>query len=361
MSDLVTLATDGGHRAAAAGPENGTDPILPALLQLQRQLGSAPEDRIGARAPLPAALGTSPVDQLLPQTLVQLAGATGDLTPAGWRLGPGTDHSWRRAVAHRDRLLDAARIALLGHDGPLSLAAFGPATLGAAAHLPGGQRLLADPGALRDLPGMLAEGLREQISALHERVPGARPHVLLREDHVDAVHGGRARTPSGRGRYPARRAHHIGGDWGAVLEALQDTAEVTLECGTDLELLRAARDAGARRLAVTVSRLPELTAGPGRLLWESLAQALDDGVQLELLLDPQDRPREDLDRLVRAVRELGLTTHELAGLTLVARAGSREAHRRDPAAQPGPSTLLTAADVDALLRLAPAWAERVGD
>lgn len=362
MSDLVTLATDGAHRAPALGPEDGSDPILPALLQIRRQLGSAPEDRIGARTPLPTALGTSAVDHLLPQTLIQLAGATGDLTPAGWRLGPGTDHAWRRAVEHRERLLDAARIAFLGHDGVLSLSVIGPATLGAAAHLPTGQRLLADPGALRDLPGMLAEGLREQTALLRERVPSADPHVLLREDHVDAVHAGHVRTPSGRGRYPARRAHRIGDDWGQVLSALADAgSSATLECGGDLELLRAARDAGARRLALAPARLPDLDTAAGRLLWEAIGQAHDDGLGIELLLDPADRARRDLDRFASAFRELGLAVRELAGLTLIARADAHSAHRHDPAAQPAASTLLTVEDLDAMLRLAPAWADRVSD
>lgn len=361
MNDLVTLTTDGAHRAAPIGPEDGTDPILPALVQLHRQLGAAPEGRIGSRMPLPTALGTGPVDQMLPQTLSQLADATGDLTPGGWRLGPGTDHAWRRAREHRERVLDAARIALLGHDGPLSLAVLGPATLGAAVLLPTGQRLLADTGALRDLPAMLAEGLLAQLDLLQERVPGAQPHVLLREDHVDAVHRGTVRTPAGRGRYPARRAHEIGADWSVVLHALHQRAEATVECGMDLDLLRAARDAGARRIALTPAQLPGLDTARGRLLWEAIAQAHDDGIGLELILDPCAAAQEDLDRVMALLRELGLAARELAGLTLLARADARRAPRRDPALEPPRTALLDTAAVDRLLHLGPAWAERVSD
>lgn len=361
-ADLVTLATDGSHRAAPTEP--GEDPRLATLLQLRTMLGAAPEARIGARMPLPVALGTNSADHVLPGTLTALAGSSGDLTREGWRLGPGADHAWRYAAELQERTLDAARIGLFEFEGPLSIAVLGPVSLAAGALLGNGQRLLADPGVLRELPLMLAEGVRERAARLQERVPGARVHVLVREDALDLVHRGRVRTPSGRGRYPARSAAAIGRDWGALLDGLAGAEQInalTLETEASVDLVRAAREAGARRLAITAEALPDLSTRPGREVFEQLAGAHDAGVALELILDPLADPQRALDRFLGAWSELGFAARDAVGLTLVARADARGALRRDPSAEPPRSALLTAPALDALLTLAPVWAERVAD
>ena len=146
-------------------------------------------------------------------------------------------------------MLDAARIALLGYEGPLMTTALGPATLAGATFLQSGERTLGDPGAVRDLPMLLAEGLVEHLGIMAERVPGARQHVLLREDAVAAVHEGRIPTPSGRRRYDPLPAPEVGMLWRILMVALEDYGlepeSVTVGVGADLHLLRAARDAAA--------------------------------------------------------------------------------------------------------------------
>lgn len=373
MSPLVTLTGDGTFRApdteAIIAHELPDDPHLAALMRLRALLGDDLEDQIATRLYLPAALGIDDTDHLLPSTLVMLAGMTGDLAPYGWRMGPGLGRAWRHAWEQQQLTVEAARIALYGYEGPLMVTVLGPATLAAASFLSTGERTLSDPGAVRDLPMLLAEGITEHLAELRDRVPGARPHVLVREDAVAGVVAGRIPTPSGRRRYPPIPAPEIGHLWLRLLAALGETGalgaeEITLGVGADAALVTAARDAGARRLAVAPRRQPALSTDAGRGIWEGLAAATEAGCALELVVDP--RPgggmADELDQVLETWRRLGYSSAQAAGFGLIAHTGaSHDVHagRVDPSAQPGLHTLLDEPGLEALLRAAPAWAERV--
>lgn len=371
MSPLVTITGDGTFRlgTGAIGNDVAEDPFLLALMRLRSLLGDPPEEQIATRLYLPSALGLDDTDHLLPATLALLAGTSGDLASYGWRLGPGIGRAWQRAQDVRDRTLDAARIALLGYEGPLAVTAMGPVTLAAATFLPSGERTLADRGAVRDLPMLLAEGLGEHLALLRERVPGARPHLLLREDAVNAVVEGRIPTPSGRRAYPAVPAPEAGTLWQCLMAGLRsssvlDPESITLGIGTDVTVLRTAREIGVRRLAVSPARLPSLETPAGRVLWEELATAHDSGCHLELAVDP--RPGGGmtavLDGVLESWQKLGYAAGDAAGFTLIAHTGASHAVRSgkpDPSQQPAASTLLDEATIEALLRSAPAWAELV--
>ncbi|AXK45373.1 hypothetical protein [Brachybacterium saurashtrense] len=372
MRSLVTLTGDGTFRAPTAQetqrlglPE---DPHLAALMRVRALLGDDPEEQIATRLYLPSALGLDETDHLLPATLALLAETTGDLVSYGWRLGTGTGLAWQHAREMRERMLDAARIALLGYRGPLMTTALGPATLAGATFLQSGERTLGDPGAVRDLPMLLAEGLVEHLGLVADRVPGAQQHVLLREDAVAAIHAGRIPTPSGRRRYPAVPAPEIGMLWRILMVALEEFGlgpdAVTVGVGADLELLRAARDAGIRRLAIAPRRLPSLSTDAGRALWEGIAEACDDGAVLELVVDPRPGGNlgPELETMLETWRRLGHSDADAAGVAVIAHTGaSHEVHagRADPSAQPDASTLLDEAALEALLRIAPSWAERL--
>ncbi|MEE1617112.1 hypothetical protein [Brachybacterium sp. J153] len=372
MSRLVTLTGDGTFRAPTAEeaqrlglPE---DPHLAALMRLRALLGDDLEEQIGTRLYLPSALGLDETDHLLPASLALLAETTGDLVSYGWRLGPGSGRAWLHARELRERMLDAARIALLGYEGPLMVTALGPATLAGATFLQSGERALGDPGAVRDLPMLLAEGLVDHLTALRERVPGAAQRVLLREDAVAAIHEGRISTPSGRSRYPAVPAPEIGALWRSLFVALDDygldARSVTLGVGADLRLLRAAREAGARRMAIAPRRLPPLSTPVGRALWEGIAEAADDGCAFEIVVDPRPGGRlgPEVEMMLETWRRLGHAEADAAGVTVIAHTGvSHGLHtgQVDPSAQPAVSTLLDEAALEAMLRIAPTWAERL--
>ncbi|MFC0673390.1 hypothetical protein [Brachybacterium hainanense] len=356
---LVGIAGDGTF---APAPGEGR---LEALTRLRALLGDDLEEQIATELFLPAALGTESADQLLPASLALLAGATGDLTSYGWRVGPGAGHAWRRAQELRARTTEDARFALLGYEGPLVLTTFGPVSLAAATFLASGERTLADRGALRDLPVLLAEGVAEQLARVAAIVPGARPRLLLREDAVRAVHQGLVPTPSGYRRYPALPAPEIGGLWRSFLEALDAAwpapeptgpARVRFLLPALAEPLEAARTAGARSLAVPPQEIGPLAGGAGRRLWEGLAQAREEGVELAAVVDPA-RVEPALDLLGESFRRLGYADRELTGMTLLAHRPLRR--EEDPGAEPSRSSLLTEPDLVRVLRVAPAWAERV--
>ncbi|GAA4526127.1 hypothetical protein GCM10023160_20270 [Brachybacterium paraconglomeratum] len=372
MKPLVTLTGDGTFRAPtpeqALRLELPQDPPLAALMRLRSLLGDDLEEQIATRLYLPSALGRDETDHLLPASLALLAETTGDLVSYGWRLGSGTGRAWQHARELRERMLDAARIALLGYEGALMTTALGPATLSGATFLQSGERTLGDPGAVRDLPMLLAEGLVGHLTSLQERVPGAQLHVLLREDAVAAVHQGRIPTPSGRRRYAPLPAQEIGVLWSCLFVALEeyglDANSVTLGVGADISLLRAARDAGARRMAIAPRRLPALTTPEGRALWEGIAEAADDGCVFELVVDP--RPGgllgPELEMMFETWRRLGHSDADAAGIAVIAHTGaSHDLHSGlvDPSAQPEASTLLDEQALEALLRVAPSWAERL--
>lgn len=372
MKPLVTLTGDGTFRAPtpeqALRLELPEDPPLAALMRLRSLLGDDLEEQIATRLYLPSALGRDETDHLLPASLALLAETTGDLVSYGWRLGPGTGRAWQHARELRERMLDAARIALLGYEGALMTTALGPATLSGATYLQSGERTLGDPGAVRDLPMLLAEGLVDHLTSLQERVPGAQLHVLLREDAVAAVHQGRIPTPSGRRRYAPLPAPEIGVLWSCLFVALEDYGldanSVTLGIGADISLLRAARDAGARRMAIAPRRLPALTTPEGRALWEGIAEACDDGCTFELVVDP--RPGgllgPELEMMFETWRRLGHSDADAAGVAVIAHHGASHGLHSglvDPSAQPEASTLLDEQALEALLRVAPSWAERL--
>ncbi|MGY5764875.1 hypothetical protein ACXET9_06725 [Brachybacterium sp. DNPG3] len=371
----VTLTGDGTFSAPAAAAAPGEraelpeDPQLAALTRLRALLGDDLEEQIATRLYLPAGLGTDATDHVLPGTLALLTGTSGDLAPYGWRIGTGLGRAWRRAVEQRERLLDAARIAWFGYEGPVMSTVLGPATLAGATYLGTGERTLSDPGAVRDLPMLLAEGLVEHLSALRERVPGARPMLFVREDAVAGVVGGRIPTPSGRRTYPPVRAEEVGTLWRCLIGGLAADAglgaqDITVGVGVDPELIRQAQEAGARRLAISPRRMPGLGSEAGRTLWETVAQAHEDGSRLELVVDPRPggRMEEELDGVLDIWHRLGYSEREAAGFTLIAHTGASHAvhaGRVDPSSQPAAEDLLDEPTLEALLRRAPAWAERV--
>ncbi|MDO5662978.1 MAG: hypothetical protein Q4G40_09800, partial [Brachybacterium sp.] len=344
MSALVTLAGDGTFHPATT-PSEVEDPPLAALTRLRSLLGEAPEEQIATRMYLPAALGTERVDHLLPATLTLLAETSGDLAAHGWRIGTGAGVDWLRATELRDRMLGAARIALLGDVGPLEVTVLGPATLAAATYLPGGERTLADRGALRELPQLLAGGLAEHLAAVREHVPGAAVRVLIRESAAAALVRGMLPTASGYQRHPALAPGDLGRLWQDLLEHLLPAAslraeEVTL--GLSLAdvpdaagLLEAARTAGFGALALAPEQVGSLT-GAGRRAWEMLAGLRDAGLGIDLLLSP-GRIESTLERVADTWRELGYGPRDLAGFVLRAHRPSTAA---DPAAAPGVASLL---------------------
>ncbi len=107
-----------------------------------------------------------------------LSGLGVELHANGWRLTDNSGRDHRRALATLRSDLDLLEEVAQGYVGPVKIAAAGPWTLAASLEHPRGDKVIADPGARRELGQSLAEGLAIMTGEL--AAPTARP----RRDHA---------------------------------------------------------------------------------------------------------------------------------------------------------------------------------
>ncbi|ANJ09632.1 methionine synthase [Streptomyces parvulus] len=146
---------------------------------------------------LPELPARGPGADMIGRTAGMLVELYARVEPSGWRLGDRPGRDTKRARAWLGEDLDALEEFTQGYQGPLKVQAVGPWTLAAALELRGGEAVLSDPGACRDLAASLAEGLRLHLAEIRRRVPGARPVLQLDEPSLTAVLRGQVRSASG--------------------------------------------------------------------------------------------------------------------------------------------------------------------
>lgn len=236
-----------------------------------------------------------------------------DLQPAGWRLveRPGRDAQRTRALLRQD--LDELAEAFDGYDGELKVQCTGPWTLAAGIELRRGEKTLADPGAVRDLLGSLAEGLRGHLAEVARLVPGAQLVLQLDEPSIPAVLAGRLPTASGYGHLRPVDPQTVVSGLREVLAAAPgdgDRVRTVVHCcdpGVPLPLLRST---GVGAVALDVTALT-----PAR--WESVAATVEDGVAVYAGCLPTDgtgTARAAADLVVRGWRDAGLPLTRLRDL-----------------------------------------------
>ncbi len=214
---------------------------------------------------------------MLGRTAALLADLYVDLQPAGWRIvdRPGLDH--RRAVDLLRRDLDEFEEAAQGYTGLVKIQAAGPWTLAAGIELHRGDRLLADPGAVRDLAQSLGEGLRRHAAEVARRVAGATVVVQLDEPSLPAVIAGHIRTASGFGVLREVPGTDATDGLRTVIDATGVATGVhTCASQPPLEVLRAA---GARFVSVDAAMLTRRDD-------DEIGELLEAGVHLLLGLVP---------------------------------------------------------------------------
>lgn len=127
-----------------------------------------------------------------------------DTTPLGWRVSGSNGRTMRRAWSWFAEDLDALESTTGGYAGPLKVQVAGPWTLAAKIEARTGQRLVADPGACRDLAQALASTVQWLAQDVQRRV--SRIGSLLvqfDEPSLSAVAEGAIDTASGLSRYRA--------------------------------------------------------------------------------------------------------------------------------------------------------------
>ncbi|MFE9202139.1 methionine synthase [Micromonospora sp. NPDC007230] len=237
-----------------------------------------------------------------------------ELFAARWRVAPRPGKDLRRARDLMERDLDQLAEQAEEYAGPVKVQAAGPFTLAASVELPIGGRMIRDPGAVRDLAGSLAEGLRGDVEAVARRLPRASVLLQLDEPSLPAVLAGRVPTESGFGTYPAVEPEVARALLRDVIEA---TGVPTLVhcCAPDvpLELIRTA---GATGVALDLGLVTDL---------DPLGEAIDAGLGLLAGAAPALPPpggraptsAQVADRVRRVWDQLGFPRRRLAEQVVV--------------------------------------------
>ena len=131
-----------------------------------------------------------------------LADLGAELAAGEWVLGtPGVDQRRARQTWRDD--LEVLEEHAQGYTGTLKLQVTGPWTLAASTGVAHTGRVLADPGARRDLAGALAEGIGEVLEDLTRRIPSVDLVLQVDEPTLPAVAAGAVPTPGGFFRHRA--------------------------------------------------------------------------------------------------------------------------------------------------------------
>ncbi|WP_406274035.1 methionine synthase [Streptomyces sp. NBC_00191] len=245
---------------------------------------------------LPELPARGPGADMIGRTIGLLVEMYGHVEPSGWRISDRPGRDTRRARSWLGEDLDALEEHTQGYEGPLKVQAVGPWTLAASLELRNGEASLGDPGAVRDLAGSLAEGLRSHMADVRRRVPGARVVLQLDEPSLTAVLRGRIRTASG---YRTHRAV----DRQVVESTLRDVIGVSDEpvtihsCAPDVPFALLRR-AGAGGVSFDFGLLTERDE-------DQIGEAVEGGTQLFAGVVPStEAPLSDPAGSVMGVRTL---------------------------------------------------------
>ena len=203
-------------------------------------------------AELPA---RGPGADMIGRSLGLLVDLYAHVEPSGWRISDRPGRDTRRARSWLGEDLDALEEFTQGYRGKLKVQAVGPWTLAAALELHGGEAVLQDAGACRDLAASLAEGLREHLADVHKRIPGAEIVLQYDEPSLTSVLLGRVRSASGYRTYRAVDRQVVEGTL-RELFAVHDGEVVVHSCGPEVPFALLRR-AGAEGVSFDFSLLTE--------------------------------------------------------------------------------------------------------
>lgn len=289
---------------------------------------------------LPELPERGPQAALIGRGTAMLSGLGVELHANGWRLTDNSGRDHRRAQASIRSDLDLLEEVAQGYVGPVKIAAAGPSTLAASLEHPRGDKVIADPGARREVSQSLAEGLAIMTAELRRRLPDLTVIIQLDEPLLPAVLGGAVPTASGLARHRRVDLPEASASIGAITERLKTSdVETWVHCcaaGVPIDLLR-----GAGVAAVLVD-LDQLVGAD----WDAIGPALEEGLLLGLGALPTNRRStadQVADRVLKSLRALDLAP-EITTRTVLSPACGLAGVRVDHAVQ-ALRTLRTAADI----------------
>lgn len=244
-------------------------------------------------AELPA---RGPGADMIGRSLGLLVDMHAHVEPSGWRISdrPGRDSKRSRSWLGED--LDALEEFTQGYEGRLKVQAVGPWTLAGALELHGGEAMLQDPGACRDLAGSLAEGVRAHLADVRKRIPGAEIVLQYDEPSLTSVLLGRVRSASGYRTYRAVDRQVVEGTL-RELFAVHDGEVIVHSCAPEVPF-GLLRRAGVSGVSFDFSLLTERED-------DAIGEAVEAGTKLFAGVVPgTDGPLSDPGGSVMGVRKL---------------------------------------------------------
>jgi Cobalamin-independent synthase, Catalytic domain len=256
-------------------------------------------DRLEHLPHLPELPARGPGADMIGRGLGLLVEMWAHVEPSGWRLSDRPGRDSRRAASWLGEDLDALEEFTQGYAGPLKVQAVGPWTLASRVELRGGEAVLRDPGACRDLAASLTEGLLLHVAQVRRRVPGAEIVVQLDEPSLTSVLLGRVPTASGYGTHRAVEPGTVETALRETVRALGGTGApvVVHSCapGVPIGLLRRA---GAAAVSLDFSLLTERDD-------DEIGEGVEAGLRLFAGVVPStDAPMSDPGGSVEGVRKL---------------------------------------------------------
>ncbi|MFH7596521.1 methionine synthase [Streptomyces racemochromogenes] len=245
---------------------------------------------------LPELPARGPGADMIGRSLGLLVDLYAHVEPSGWRISDRPGRDTRRARSWLGEDLDALEEFTQGYTGRLKVQAVGPWTLAAALELHGGEAVLQDAGACRDLAASLAEGMRGHLADVQKRVPGAEIVLQYDEPSLTAVLRGRVRSASGYRTYRAVDRQVVESAL-RDLFAVHDGEVVVHSCAPDVPFALLRR-AGAAAVSFDFSLLTERED-------DAIGEAVEGGMKLFAGVVPgTDGPLSDPGGSVMGVRKL---------------------------------------------------------
>lgn len=323
----MNLRIPGGPVAVSVGSFPGIDPAEPVRIMSGENpaLPSVPE--LPGRGPGGEMIGRTL--GLLSQVAPEFAGET---TPTGWRLAgrvrDAGNRAMRRAASWLAQDLDVAEQGYAGAPA-VKVQVAGPWTLAGSVDLPSGHRVLADPGALRDLLAAYPDAVSRLAGEVRRRWPAAV--VQLDEPLLPQVLAAAIPTPSGMDRYRAPAPDAVRDGLRRASAAVRaQGASILIHCCALPAPVPLLRSVGADGLSLDLTG--QRVDGAGGQDEEALGELLEAGEYLvagvvRTTLDGPAEPAADTVRRVMALLNrlgIGLDTvsDQLAVSTACGLAGS---------------------------------------
>ncbi|UQX03118.1 methionine synthase [Streptomyces sp. RerS4] len=245
---------------------------------------------------LPELPARGPGADMIGRSLGLLVDLYAHVEPSGWRISDRPGRDTRRARSWLGEDLDALEEFTQGYAGRLKIQAVGPWTLASALELHGGEAVLQDAGACRDLAASLAEGLRDHLADVRKRIPGAEIVLQYDEPALTAVLRGRVRSASGYRTYRAVDRQVVESAL-RDLFAVHDGEVVVHSCAPEVPFALLRR-AGAAGVSFDFSLLTERED-------DAIGEAVEGGLRLFAGVVPgTDGPLSDPGGSVMGVRKL---------------------------------------------------------